>query len=151
RPTPRSDRKPSQPSRSWSVRWVRASRRWASCCRTWWSRTSTFPATRKCPKPAQQAQMAKMQAETQLQQAKAQRESAEAQAVLPKAQAQIERDRAIAGHHQVDDALAVSDHAATQTLAHDARAAMYDASIAPPNWPMVRPTPVKPGAFNPSQ
>ena len=109
------------------------------------------PPQQQGPNPAQQAQMAKMQAETQLQQAKAQRESAEAQAVLPKAQAQIERDRAIAGHHQVDDALAVSDHAATQTLAHDARAAMYDASIAPPNWPMVRPTPVKPGAFNPSQ
>lgn len=109
------------------------------------------PPQQQGPNPMQQAQMAKLQADMQLQQAKAQREAAEAQAVLPKAQAQIERDHAIAGHHQVDDALAVSDHAATQTLAHDARAAMYDASIAPPNWPMVHPMPVKPGAFNPPQ
>lgn len=109
------------------------------------------PSQQQGPNPMQQAQMAKMQADVQLQQAKAQREAAEAQAVLPKAQAQIERDHAIAGHHQVDDALAVSDHAATQTLAHDARAAMYDATIAPPNWPMVRPMAPKPGAFNPPQ
>lgn len=109
------------------------------------------PPSQEGPNPMQQAQMAKVQADVQLQQAKAQREAAEAQAVLPKAQAQIERDHAIAGHHQVDDALAVSDHAATQTLAHDARAAMYDATIAPPNWPMVRPMAPKPGAFNPPQ
>lgn len=108
------------------------------------------PPQQQGPNPVQQAQMAKLQADVLLQQAKAQRESAEAQAVLPKAQAQIERDHAIAGHHQVGDALAVSDHAAAQTLAHDTRVAMYDPSIAPPDWSMVRPQPVRPGMFNPT-
>lgn len=91
------------------------------------------------PNPMQQAQMEKMQADAQLTSARASKTQAEAQATLPVAHAKIERDLAVAGHHHVDDALAMAAHVNPQT----------DPMAPPPDWWKIKPMPPKPGMFDP--
>lgn len=90
------------------------------------------------PNPMQQAQMAKMQADAQYSQARAAKAQAEAQATLPKAHAEIERDLAQAGHHHVDDALALANHANPQ----------QGAMAAPPDWWKQKPMPPSHSGFD---
>lgn len=101
------------------------------------------PPQQQGPNPMQQAQMAKLQADAQYSAARAAKTQAEAQATLPKAHAEIEKDLALAGHHHVDDALAVDTHAKA-----DAIAAMNNAAIPPPDWWKVRPEAPRPGQFD---
>lgn len=85
--------------------------------------------------------MAKLQSEAQLKAAQAQKTGAEAQAVLPKAHAEIEKNLAQAGHHHVDDTLAV---AAAQNP-------QMDAMAQPPDWWKLKPHPPMPGGFDVQQ